>query len=90
MVIPKPHQGSGAFCDLHQVRSKGGESALYFFFQKKKFVYSKERKMFEKLDYPDHHAYSFAHYNGVKGLQDDTAVRQARNKYGLNRCVIIC
>ncbi len=84
MVIPKPHQGAGAICELHQVRSKG-ETTLYFFFQKRKFVFSKERKAFEKLDYPDHHSHSFGYFKDVRGLLDDSLVRLARNKYGLNR-----
>ena len=57
------------------------QTVLYFFFQKKKYIYNADIKQFVKLDYPDHQAIDF--YRQASGLNQEMMAKQ-KQKYGIN------
>ena len=87
MVLPTPHNGAGQLCDLQRrtVYSDGAETQIFFFFQKRKFVYNSDKKVFEKLEYLSSLSYDMAYYKQSTGIGSDEELLELKEKYGMNR-----
>ncbi|RKO87775.1 E1-E2 ATPase-domain-containing protein, partial [Blyttiomyces helicus] len=86
VIIPTAHNGSGALCKLERTPVVGSSRPqLYFFFQKKKYIFDDESGVFKKLDFPSHHGYTMTEYRVSKGLATEKEIKAATEKYGLNK-----
>ncbi|KAG0237008.1 hypothetical protein BGW41_000300 [Actinomortierella wolfii] len=79
-IVPQKDRGLGALCDLHKEENGG----IYFFFQKKKYTWDADKKIFVKLRYPSDEGLTMKVFQNSRGLSED-GVKQATLKYGLNR-----
>jgi cation-transporting ATPase 13A1 len=83
LIIPTGNNGSGSICKLEKDVVFDKEE-LFFYFQKKKYVFNSDSKRFEKLDYLHHHQHSVGYYKNQMGLSD-VDVEALNLKYGLNK-----
>ncbi|KAG0348881.1 hypothetical protein BG004_003832 [Podila humilis] len=79
-VIPEQHHGLGALCDLHH--EQNGD--IYFFFQKKKYIYNADKKVFVKITYPSDNGLTMGELQKAHGLTEDQT-KTSLATYGLNR-----
>ncbi|KAF9971052.1 hypothetical protein BGZ73_006069 [Actinomortierella ambigua] len=79
-IVPQKDRGLGALCDLH----KEDNGDIYFFFQKKKYTWNPDKKVFVKLRYPSDEGITMRVFQNSRGLSED-GVKEATIKYGLNR-----
>ncbi|KAK9718854.1 putative cation-transporting ATPase 1 [Basidiobolus ranarum] len=80
-ITPIKSRGSSALCDLITSEDK----QLSFFFQKKKYIFSKERQCFERLQYPCENQPPLGVFQSSKGLESEEMVNAGLIKYGHNR-----
>ncbi|KAK9762137.1 putative cation-transporting ATPase 1 [Basidiobolus ranarum] len=80
-VTPIKSRGSSAICDL--IIDEGKQ--LSFFFQKKKYIYSKEKQSFERLQYPCENQPPLSVFQSSKGLENEESIHTGLTKYGHNR-----
>ncbi|CAH1284675.1 unnamed protein product [Diabrotica balteata] len=80
-VIPTPNNGSSELVWLRHNRLETGPS-IWFIFQKTKYIWNSDKKIFRGLEFPIHK--SFSEYMGSKGLQEDTDLLEAEQLYGKN------
>ncbi|KAI8803489.1 hypothetical protein BJ742DRAFT_761321 [Cladochytrium replicatum] len=86
-IVPELHHGKSEICDIKRAPGPSRDSKkpqLYFYFQKKKYIYSEERKAFVKLDFPSSQKLPMGHFANFKGFMSDTEVAAAKQKYGPN------
>ncbi|KAJ3378069.1 hypothetical protein HDU92_007711 [Lobulomyces angularis] len=86
-IIPIEHNGQGEFCELkkHRVIYKEKEVLeLFFFFQKRKFVYNSSSKLFEKLTYPSKQGLALKEFKYSLGLDTKEKIDTALDKFGKN------
>lgn len=80
LILPTGNNGVGAICPIERL-----DNELYFYFQKKKYVYNPDRKMFEKLVYVHHQSFPMSHFKKLKGLGtkdlDNLLLRYGPNKF---------
>ncbi|KAI1918620.1 putative cation-transporting ATPase 1 [Ophidiomyces ophidiicola] len=84
-VLPIANAGSAEICRLIKEQT-GGKSHISFFFQKRRFLYSSERKCFAPLSYaldvePKPHLRDF---RDSQGLSSDAQIEHIHNHYGDN------
>ncbi|KAJ3411685.1 hypothetical protein HDV05_001846 [Chytridiales sp. JEL 0842] len=85
-IIPVAHQGSSGMCDImRSERDDDPKPMLYFFFQKRKFVYDDEKKQFTSLRFPFEDGLPMSTFNTSKGLSTGREIKVATDVYGLNR-----
>ncbi|KAJ1551719.1 hypothetical protein HK096_003441 [Nowakowskiella sp. JEL0078] len=85
-IIPIQHHGRSEMCEIKRTPS----SELYFFFQKKKYIYDTSKKTFEKLSFPasnGNHTMDF--FQNSKGIESEKLINSAKEKYGLNRQILL-
>ncbi|CAG9858501.1 unnamed protein product, partial [Phyllotreta striolata] len=80
-VVPTPNNGSTELICLRQAKADS-ETTLWFSFQKTKYIWDPDKRMFRGLEFPIHN--SFAEYSASKGLQEDIDIIQAEQIYGRN------
>ncbi|ORY38145.1 hypothetical protein BCR33DRAFT_754574 [Rhizoclosmatium globosum] len=80
-IIPAAHQGAGALCPIEEMKIDG----QYFFFQKKKYVYNADKKIFENLRFPSDDGKTVAELNACRGLINEAEANRALDLYGLNK-----
>ncbi|KAF9340586.1 hypothetical protein BGZ91_001256 [Linnemannia elongata] len=78
-IIPDKHRGLGALCDLHHE-----DGATYFFFQKKKYVYNDDKKIFTKIKYPSDLGLTMGELQKAHGLSEEQT-KASTATYGMNR-----
>ncbi|KAG0300168.1 hypothetical protein BGZ97_003362 [Linnemannia gamsii] len=78
-IIPDKHRGLGALCDLHHENG-----ATYFFFQKKKYVYNDDKKIFTKIKYPSDLGLTMGELQKARGLSEEQT-KTSTATYGMNR-----
>ena len=78
-VVPTPNNGSSELVRMN-VR---GPDACWFNFQKLKYVWDGERKVFRGLQFPTDH--SFAHYLEWKGYEEEEALNKIEGDFGNNK-----
>ncbi|XP_054281923.1 endoplasmic reticulum transmembrane helix translocase [Macrosteles quadrilineatus] len=83
-VVPTSNNGSSELVKLHHhTDSKVPEqNAIWFIFQKTKYVWDEDKKQFRGLQFPTD--MSFREYTEWKGYQEDTDIASAEIKYGKN------
>ncbi|CAG8588606.1 7711_t:CDS:10 [Funneliformis caledonium] len=79
-IIPALHKGKGELCDLHH---RDGE--ISFFYQKKKYVWDFDKKMFNKLRYPADQNPVVSIFQNAKGLETVNEIKSVQETYGFNR-----
>ncbi|XP_023310344.1 manganese-transporting ATPase 13A1 isoform X2 [Anoplophora glabripennis] len=79
-VIPTPNNGSAELVWLHHAKEK--ETTIWFMFQKTKYIWDSDKKIFRGLEFPINKSYS--EYVSCKGFQEDTDIQQADELYGKN------
>lgn len=62
---------------------KNGE--ISFSYQKKKYVWDDDKKVFNKLRYPIDMSSSISIFQNSKGLENVNEIKSAQEKYGFNR-----
>ncbi|PKC13426.1 hypothetical protein RhiirA5_459417 [Rhizophagus irregularis] len=80
-IIPAPHKGKGELCDLNSARI--GE--ISFFYQKKKYVWDDDKKVFNRLRYPIDMDSRISIFRNSKGLETVNEIKSVQEKYGFNR-----
>ncbi|KAG0089409.1 hypothetical protein BGZ93_009872 [Podila epicladia] len=78
-IIPEQHHGLGALCDLHH---ENGD--IFFFFQKKKYFYNADKKLFVKITYPSDNGLTMGELQKAHGLTE-AQTKTSQATYGLNR-----
>ncbi|KAF9098989.1 hypothetical protein BGX23_004524 [Mortierella sp. AD031] len=78
-IIPDKHRGLGALCDLHHETG-----STYFFFQKKKYVYNDDKKLFVKIKYPSDLGLTMGELQKARGLNEEQT-KASTATYGMNR-----
>lgn len=58
------------------------EEAIWFKFQKTKYIYNADKKSFEGLQFPENNPFKF--YQEWKGFADEAELSAAESKYGKN------
>ncbi|CAG9767898.1 unnamed protein product [Ceutorhynchus assimilis] len=81
-VVPTANNGSSEIVSLRKIKLPDGECMIYFIFQKTKYIWDEDKKIFRGLEFPIHKSYS--EYNNCKGFQEDEDVKQADIIYGKN------
>ncbi|KAH6569325.1 hypothetical protein BASA50_003384 [Batrachochytrium salamandrivorans] len=89
MILPIPDSGVGDLCDLKHSEitnlDQSKEIQTYFLYQQKKYVFNKDKKRFEKLDYLSSYEYDMLFYKKHRGMKSDQQVVVTSEKYGGNR-----
>ncbi|KAG9303466.1 hypothetical protein G9A89_013793 [Geosiphon pyriformis] len=80
-IIPVPNKGKGELCFLHH--SEKGE--ISFLYQKKKYLWNEDRKVFSKLSYPCDPSALLREFQTHNGFQSDKEISDTQEKYGYNR-----
>lgn len=86
-VIPTTNHGSGAFCDIKKSvidSSDGKQEIIYFYFQKRKYIWDEEKKCFKKLDFICNSDISINYFKEKNGLTTEKEIEFVRQKYGEN------
>ncbi|KAJ3027019.1 UNVERIFIED_CONTAM: hypothetical protein HDU68_004637 [Siphonaria sp. JEL0065] len=83
-IIPAAHQGAGALCPIEEMKVDG-KTVPYFFFQKKKYIYNLEKKIFENLRFPADDGKTVAELQATRGLKSEKEWQAALDMYGLNK-----
>ena len=81
-VVPTPNNGSA---ELVRLKAQKGTGGAWFLFQKLKYVWDGERKVFRGLQFPTDH--SFAHYLDWKGYEEEEALNAVERDFGNNKYV---
>ncbi|KAJ3193971.1 hypothetical protein HK101_003724 [Irineochytrium annulatum] len=87
-IIPIAHHGAGAMCEIKkstEMKSADGQPQLYFFFQKRKYIYDVDKKKFTNLHFPYMDGNSMYYYSTSKGLTTGHEIKELTDMYGLNR-----
>jgi len=86
-IIPIENHGSGAFCDIKRslVDSSDGKiEIIYFYFQKRKYIWNDEKKYFKKLDFICNNDIPIEYFKEKYGLTSDKEIEFVKQKYGEN------
>ncbi|KYQ50837.1 putative cation-transporting ATPase 13A1 [Trachymyrmex zeteki] len=78
-VVPTPNNGSSELILLHHT----DEQEPWFIFQKTKYYWDPDKKLFKGLQFPINH--SVKHYSEWKGYLDQNEIKKAEGKYGKNK-----
>ncbi|KAF2904876.1 hypothetical protein ILUMI_01293 [Ignelater luminosus] len=81
-VVPTANNGSPELLRLHHTKV-ADETRIWFMFQKTKYIYSYDKKIFQGLEFPVNK--TFTEYISWKGYQEDQDVQQGEQLYGKNR-----
>lgn len=79
-IIPCKHRGSGQLAELFKQNS--GKDEIWFFFQKRKYVYNRDKKMFIKVKVEMQ--VTFGELNDSKGLNGIEVIENQLKLYGAN------
>ncbi len=77
-VVPTANNGSS---ELVRVREESGE--VFFIFQKLKFTFDEERKLFRGVEFPADRSYRF--YLDYRGHEDEEELAKTRRHFGDNK-----
>ncbi|KAF5300333.1 hypothetical protein FQA39_LY11190 [Lamprigera yunnana] len=81
-VVPTANNGSSELLQLHHDKIVDGVNT-WFIFQKTKYIYSYDKKIFQGLEFPiDKFYYEYVNW---KGYQEDVDIHQAGELYGKNK-----
>lgn len=80
-IVPTANNGSSELVPLRQTRTKDDHS-IWFMFQKTKYLWSEDKKIFRDLEFPINNSYG--EYMAWKGYQEDNDVQQIEMLYGRN------
>ncbi|KAJ3071425.1 hypothetical protein HDU98_005354 [Podochytrium sp. JEL0797] len=83
-IIPESHQGAGALRPIEEMHIDG-KTVPFFFFQKKKYIYNQDKKIFSSLLFPCDDGKSVEELQAARGLINDKEVQAATDLYGLNK-----
>lgn len=86
-IIPITNHGSGAFCDIKRSvvdSSDGKKEIIYFYFQKRKYIWDEEKKSFKKLDFICDKDVSIEFFKEKMGLVSEKEIEFVKQKYGEN------
>ncbi|KAJ3398723.1 hypothetical protein HDU80_008630 [Chytriomyces hyalinus] len=83
-IVPTPHNGAAAMCPILEM-SIEGKATPYFFFQKKKYIYNPDKKVFSKLRFPSDDGKTVKELKATRGLTTQYDVTTAIDLYGLNQ-----
>ncbi|QSL64418.1 hypothetical protein MERGE_001719 [Pneumocystis wakefieldiae] len=85
-ITPVSNQGLSEICVLNRKKFENEAFLeIYFFFQKKKFVYSYEKKKFQELSFRIDSNPLIKDLHAMRGLTSDTLINYAKDHYGYNR-----
>ncbi|EMR08353.1 hypothetical protein PNEG_03193 [Pneumocystis murina B123] len=85
-ITPVSNQGLSEICVLNRKKFENEAfPEIYFFFQKKKFVYSYEKKKFQELSFRIDSNPLIEDLQAMRGLTSDTLINYAKDHYGYNR-----
>lgn len=85
-IIPAPNQGAAQICDLTNKKYPTEDHIeTSFVFQKKKFIFDLDRKVFREVVFPVDSAPVIREYQSSKGLTSEKALADAERLYGFNR-----
>uniref|UniRef100_A0A1Y1KV49 Endoplasmic reticulum transmembrane helix translocase n=2 Tax=Photinus pyralis TaxID=7054 RepID=A0A1Y1KV49_PHOPY len=83
-VVPTANNGSAELLRLHHSKIKDGDGIrTWFIFQKTKYIYSYDKKIFQGLEFPTDKF--LGEYVNWKGYQEDEDIQQAEDLYGKNQ-----
>ena len=77
-VVPTPNNGSS---ELVRLRREAGET--FFIFQKLKFTFDEERKLFRGVEFPTDKSYQF--YLDYRGHEEEEQLEKVRRHFGDNK-----
>jgi hypothetical protein len=81
LIVPTENNGQGAICALE----KGFQDSTFFLFQKKKFVWDSDKKIFKKLEYLHHQGHPFSFFTKSHlGLKNQDISNELGLKFGKN------
>ncbi|CAH1104950.1 unnamed protein product [Psylliodes chrysocephalus] len=80
-VVPAPNNGSSELVCLRHTKNDV-DITIWFIFQKTKYIWDSDKKIFRGLEFPVHK--SFSEYGLSKGLQEDIDIIEAEQLYGKN------
>ncbi|KAK1153795.1 manganese-transporting ATPase 13A1-like [Acipenser oxyrinchus oxyrinchus] len=87
-VVPMPNNGSAELVPLQRNKDEGGREVISFEFQKLRYWYDREeRKRFVPVAFPVEQPFSFFHT--WKGYQEESELRTAEKKYGMNKAEMV-
>ncbi|CAG5056592.1 unnamed protein product [Parnassius apollo] len=89
-VVPTSNNGSSEIVRLHHTKStkKGNLNPdVWFIFQKSKYVYDWDKKIFHTIDFPINKTYE--EYIESKGYLDDESIDIAEKEYGKNEMIMV-
>ncbi|KXS17953.1 hypothetical protein M427DRAFT_235935 [Gonapodya prolifera JEL478] len=89
-IIPIAHHGSGAFCEIKSSLFRDPNTSklttqVYFHFQKKKYTFDNDKKIFVKLDYPTSGSHSLEMFQSARGFATEDELKYTVDKYGPNK-----
>ncbi|RUP50895.1 hypothetical protein BC936DRAFT_137174 [Jimgerdemannia flammicorona] len=86
-IVPASHKGVGTLCEIHHSKPttllKSGETSFHF--QKKKYTWDEDKKVFVKTRFPSDFHPPLSTYQNARGLETENDVAYVTEKYGLNR-----
>ncbi|KAK6468802.1 manganese-transporting ATPase 13A1-like [Huso huso] len=87
-VVPMPNNGSAELVPLQRNKDEGGREVISFEFQKLRYWYDGEdRKRFVPVAFPVEQPFGFFHT--WKGYQEESELRTAEKKYGMNKAEMV-
>ncbi|XP_058864005.1 endoplasmic reticulum transmembrane helix translocase isoform X2 [Acipenser ruthenus] len=87
-VVPMPNNGSAELVPLQRNKDEGGREVISFEFQKLRYWYDgEERKRFVPVAFPVEQPFGFFHT--WKGYQEESELRTAEKKYGMNKAEMV-
>ncbi|XP_053960788.1 endoplasmic reticulum transmembrane helix translocase [Anastrepha ludens] len=86
-VVPTPNNGSSQLVHVHCSKLPNGEQQYYFVFQKTKYVWDDEKRLFRGIAFPVHEFLS--HYTRSRGHETETALKMAEQIYGMNEMKMV-
>ncbi|CAG9784593.1 unnamed protein product [Diatraea saccharalis] len=89
-VVPTSNNGFSEIVKLHHTKSARKGSTypdVWFIFQKSKYVYDWDKKVFSTVNFPVNNTYE--EYMESKGFSDDEAIDTAEKEYGKNEMIMV-
>lgn len=85
-IIPAPNQGSPEFCEILNVKHPELDSIeTSFVFQKKKFIFDSDRKVFREVVFPIDNDPELSEFQNSQGLKTLNCLASAKRLFGFNR-----
>lgn len=82
-VVPTPNNGSSELVRIH----RSSDDETWFVFQKLKYIWDDEKKLFRGLEFPANQSYEF--YLDWRGHATDEDVAKTEKHFGNNTCAYL-